>query len=139
MDYEMSLDSSKRKFGFIDKIKGVLSVTISYFIVHSLSLFKIGKLIKVAKHICIKEISIEEANAIWEVVRQSSFFFPARVACLETSLAFVLFALTKRLFVSWCVGVKIQPFEAHAWIEIDGKPFRESETIEQEFKKLFVA
>jgi hypothetical protein len=136
--YRLSLELSGHKLGCIDKLRGLLAVTLAYFIIHSMPLLKIGKLIKTAKHICIRDINVEEANVMWEAVRQSSFFFPARVACLEMSLAFVLFALTKRLSVAWCIGVKIEPFEAHAWVELNNKPFHESETVEQEFKKLFI-
>lgn len=138
MYQQVSLETSKYKLSCIEKLRGLLAVVLAYLIVHSMPVLKISRLIKIVKRICIREISTEEATIAWEAVRQSSFFFPARLACLELSLAFVFFALTKGFSVPWCVGVKIKPFEAHAWVEVDGKPFRESEIIEHEFKKLFV-
>jgi hypothetical protein len=137
MPEKMSLESFKYKPSFLDKFQGVIFVILAYIIIHYISIFKISKLIKIAKYICIREISIEEADIMWETVLQSSSFFPGRIACLEQSLAFVLFAAAKRLSVVWCVGVRINPFEAHAWAELDGKPFRESENVEKEFKKIF--
>ena len=60
-----------------------------------------------------------------------------RAACLELSLAFVLFALTKGQAATLCVGVANKPFRSHSWIELGGKPFREPDYVEREFIKMF--
>ncbi|NMG18686.1 lasso peptide biosynthesis B2 protein [Brasilonema bromeliae] len=51
----------------------------------------------------------------------------------------VLFALTKGLSSTWCVGVATEPIKAHAWVEIGGKPFREVNNFQHHFRKLLAA
>ncbi len=41
---------------------------------------------------------------------------PFRVACLERSLAAVLWLGARRLGVTWQVGVRTPPFSMHAWL-----------------------
>ena len=96
----------------------------------------ISKFLRFAKRYCFRQIRLEEADIAWKAVRQAGLLFLGRTACLEFSLALVLFALSKGLLVVWCTGVKLKPFEAHAWVEIDGKPFREPDYVEQGLKKL---
>ena len=134
---EMTLQTTNFKLSFIERLKGIFAVIIAYIALRCLSLSKISRVVSFLKHRCSREIDIEEANTVWGVVRQSSFFFLGRVACIELSLAFVLFALTKGLSTTCCVGVANEPFRAHSWIEVNGKPFREHECVEQDFRKLF--
>ncbi|MBW4687821.1 MAG: lasso peptide biosynthesis B2 protein [Komarekiella atlantica HA4396-MV6] len=137
MNTEMTLQTMSFNLSLIERLKGISSVIIAYIALRCLSLSMIGRIVSVVKHRCSREIGIDEANIAWGAVRQSSFFFLGRVACLELSLAFVLFAFTKGLSATWCVGVANKPFRAHSWIELGGKPFRESDYVEQDFSKLF--
>jgi hypothetical protein len=137
MEIEMSLSSASIKLSWSDRLRGLFAVIVSYAALRCFSLAKICNILSSAKQNCSREISLNEANIVWESVRQSSFFFSGRLACIELSLAFVLFALTKKLSTTWCVGVATQPFRAHAWIELDGKPFREAEYLEQHFRRTF--
>lgn len=136
MDVEMSLNPISVKLSWMDRLRGLFAVTIAYIALRCLSLSTVCRILSVFKHSCTREISIDEADIVWGAVRQQSFFFLGRVACLELSLAFVLFALTKGLSVTWCVGVATEPFRAHAWVEIGGKIFREADYIEQDFRRL---
>lgn len=137
MDTETALNPIEIKLNGIQQLKGLSMVMIAYTALRLLSLEKICKILRVCKPLCTQEIEMHEAESIWAAVRQSSFFFSGRVACLEWSLAFVLFALTQRSSATWCVGVATDPFRAHAWVEIDGKPFRETHFLEQQFRKSF--
>jgi hypothetical protein len=137
MDVEMSLSSISVKLSWIERLKGLFSVIIAYIALRCLSLERICKILSVVKCRCSREINIEEADIAWVAVRQSSFFFSGRVACLEFSLAFVIFALTQGLSATWCVGVATEPFRAHAWVEIGSKPFREPDSFEQHFRRSF--
>lgn len=139
MSLEMSLNPINVKLNWIDRLRGLLVVIIAYIALHSLSLSIISKILSVVKRRGFREIEIDEAEVAWGAVRKTGFFFLGRLACIELSLAFVLFALTKGLSATWCVGVANEPFRAHAWVEIDGKPFRESEYLEQNFKRSLVA
>lgn len=137
MNTEMTLQRIGFKLTLIERLKGILTVVIAYIALRCLSLLTICKIVSIVKRRCWREIEFEEADIAWAAVRQSSFFFLGRVACLELSLAFVLFALTKGLSATCCVGVANEPFRSHSWIELNGKPFRESEYVEQDFSKLF--
>ncbi len=137
MEIEMSLISTDIKLNWIDRLRGFFTVVVAYIALRCLSLAKIRQILSVVKPRCSREISFNEANIGWEAVRQPTFFFSGRLACIELSLAFVLFALTKGLSTTWCVGVATEPFRAHAWIEVDGKPFREAAHLQQHFRKSF--
>lgn len=136
MNTEMTLQEIGFKLGLIERLKGILAVTAAYIVLRCLPLSTICKIVGVLKRRCWREIEVEEADIAWAAVRQSSFFFLGRVACLELSLAFVLFALSKGLSATCCVGVANEPFRAHSWVELGGKPFRESNYVEQDFSKL---
>jgi Transglutaminase-like superfamily len=139
MDIQMSVNPIKMKLNFIDSFKGLLSVVIAFVTLRFLSLEKISKILNYLKPYTSREICAEEAEIVWNAVRKSSFFFSGRVACIELSLAFVIFALSKGLSTTWCVGVASEPFRAHSWVEVDGKPFHEESYIEDKdnFRKLF--
>ncbi|WP_138506229.1 lasso peptide biosynthesis B2 protein [Nostoc sp. PA-18-2419] len=137
MDVETAINPINVSLSWADRLKGLFTVLIAYVALRLFSLARIGKILHVFKRFCSREIGIDEANIAWAAVRKSSFFFSGRVACLELSLAFVLFALTKRLSATWCVGVAADPFRAHAWVEIDGKPFCEVDYFEKDFRRLF--
>lgn len=137
MDIEMSLSSISAKLSWMDRLRGLFAVIVAYIAIRSLSLVRICKILSTVKGDCSREISLEEANIAWVSLRQPSFFFSGRLACIELSLAFVLFALTKGLSTTWCVGVATEPFRAHAWIEIGGKPFREDAHLKQHFRRSF--
>ena len=136
MNTEMTLQTINFKLSLLERLKGIFTVIIAYIALRCLSLSTICRTVSVVKRHCSREIDVEEADIAWAAVHQSSFFFLGRVACLELSLAFVLFAFTKGLSATWCVGVANEPFRAHSWVELDGKPFREANYVEQDFRKL---
>jgi hypothetical protein len=136
MNTEMTLQTIGFKLSLIERLKGIFTVIIAYIALRCLSLSTICKIVSEVKRLCSREIDVEEADIAWAAVRQSSFFFLGRVACLELSLAFVLFALTKGLWATCCVGVANEPFRAHSWVELGEKPFREPDYVEQDFRRL---
>ncbi|MFI1890688.1 lasso peptide biosynthesis B2 protein [Streptomyces jumonjinensis] len=46
-------------------------------------------------------------------------------ACLQRSVATALLCRMAGAWPDWCTGVRIKPFRAHAWVEVDGKPVGE--------------
>lgn len=136
MDQEMSLKLINVKLSLIERLKGMFAVIIAYIIVRCLPLSTISKMLGAVKERCSREISVDEADIAWAAVRQSSFFFLGRAACLELSLAFVLLAFTKGRSATFCVGVATEPFRSHSWIELGGKPFREADYVERDFRKM---
>ncbi|MEU6482662.1 lasso peptide biosynthesis B2 protein [Streptomyces sp. NPDC046887] len=49
--------------------------------------------------------------------------------CLQRSVATVLLCQLRGVRPDWSTGVRTQPFVAHAWVEVDGKPVGESDDI----------
>lgn len=54
-------------------------------------------------------------------------FFPGRAVCLEQSLALYLLLRRRGHPVRLRIGVQPYPFEAHAWVELEGRPLLENE------------
>jgi len=49
----------------------------------------------------------------------------AGLGCLQRSVATALLCRAHGRWADWCSGFRIQPFGAHAWVEIDGRPVDE--------------
>ncbi|AOS62358.1 lasso peptide biosynthesis B2 protein [Actinoalloteichus hymeniacidonis] len=49
--------------------------------------------------------------------------------CLQRSVATVLLARLGGRWADWCTGVCIEPFRAHAWVEVDGVPIGERDDV----------
>jgi hypothetical protein len=48
-------------------------------------------------------------------------FYPGRAKCLEQSLALYCLLRQQGVAATYCQGVQLHPFEAHAWIEYQGE------------------
>lgn len=70
--------------------------------------------------------SVGEARARVAAARGAARWFPGRAACLENSLAATLTCLLTGRSVDWCIGVRLMPYAAHAWVEAEGVPIGES-------------
>lgn len=60
--------------------------------------------------------------------RQSTVAVSARCAglgCLQRSVATALLCRARGTWPDWCTGFRVQPFAAHAWVEVDGVPVGE--------------
>ncbi|SRR5579875_1374 len=60
--------------------------------------------------------------------RQSTVAVSTRCAglgCLQRSVATVLLCRARGGWADWCTGFRVQPFAAHAWVEVDGLPVGE--------------
>ncbi|MEV6850727.1 lasso peptide biosynthesis B2 protein [Actinoplanes sp. NPDC051411] len=45
--------------------------------------------------------------------------------CLQRSVAVALLTRARGRWADWVSGVNLQPFAAHAWVEVDGRPVGE--------------
>jgi hypothetical protein len=60
--------------------------------------------------------------------RQAVVAVSARCAgegCLPRSLATTLLCRARGVWPTWCSGVRTDPFRAHAWVEVNGRPIGE--------------
>jgi hypothetical protein len=49
----------------------------------------------------------------------------AGLGCLQRSVATALLCRAHGRWADWCTGFRVQPFGAHAWVEVDGRPVDE--------------
>ncbi|MEJ3652797.1 lasso peptide biosynthesis B2 protein [Actinomycetes bacterium KLBMP 9759] len=66
----------------------------------------------------------EQALAARRDVVAVSVFCSGRY-CLERSIATAIVCRLRGVWPTWCTGVRTPPFEAHAWVEVDGTPVGE--------------
>jgi chorismate mutase len=70
--------------------------------------------------------NLADVTAARNLVTTTSARRAGRRGCLERSLATVLLCRLRGTTATWCVGVRVRPpTEAHAWVEVDGKPVGE--------------
>ncbi|MBA4493816.1 lasso peptide biosynthesis B2 protein [Paenactinomyces guangxiensis] len=139
MGVKMALDPRTNKGSWTQDIMSSVSLVTAVILMRCCSLYRIEKLLRRFKKGCTREMSMQEAEKVWESIRKCSvLLFFTRVACLETSLAFMICALLKRRKAEWCIGVTIGVFESHAWIEVAGVPVREPDYVMNQMKKILV-
>lgn len=107
------------------------------FLIKIHSLEKLKPILTKRKLKCEDAWSFDDAEQALVHIKKANRFFLSRTACLEQSLALFLYATAKRKSVDWLIGVRLAPFVAHAWIEAEGMPVQESETIEM-YKKIMM-
>jgi hypothetical protein len=49
----------------------------------------------------------------------------AGLGCLQRSVATALLCRARGTWADWCTGFRTEPFAAHAWVEVDGRPVDE--------------
>jgi hypothetical protein len=77
-----------------------------------------------------------DVTRLTEIFRTAEGLFPAREApqdCLPRSLALTRFLRTAGWQAEHVIGIALYPFEAHAWVELDGVPLNEGTTYLQRF------
>jgi hypothetical protein len=80
-------------------------------------------LVRAVKHLCCRrDATLSEAATAALAARMAGRWSPSRAACLELSLGAVLVAAARGRAVDWCIGARMAPYAAHAWIETGGRP-----------------
>ncbi|GAB3159995.1 hypothetical protein GCM10027059_07120 [Myceligenerans halotolerans] len=92
------------------------------------SISRLIRLIEVTVRHAPSTATPAEAERAVRVVRRAARWMPARVACLEESVAAVLLLSMRRRRATWCHGIAPDPIQFHAWIQIDGRPVAEPAT-----------
>jgi hypothetical protein len=76
-----------------------------------------------------RQASDDEVLCVLRAVDAGVEWVPFRMACLERSLTAVILLATRRLGVTWVVGVRTPPVAAHAWlVNLDNHPIGEPVT-----------
>ena len=82
--------------------------------------------------------SKEQVQVIRNAVCTVSMRCRSREGCLRRSLAVVVGTLLKRRSVSWCTGFAMEPFRAHAWVEVNNIPVGEPDEVRSYSKVISV-
>jgi hypothetical protein len=69
-------------------------------------------------------------------VAVAAAFFPGRAVCLEQSLALYVLLGRRGIPAQLSLGVQAYPFQAHAWVELDGRPVNEEPETVEKFRRL---
>lgn len=69
--------------------------------------------------------SAEQAAAARRLVVTVSKRCAAARGCLHRSLATAVLCRARGVWPTWCTGVRTQPFGAHAWVAVAGRPVGE--------------
>lgn len=64
-------------------------------------------------------------KATERAVAMAGALYPGRALCLEQSLVLYYLLRRQRVAVRYCQGIQPHPFEAHAWVEYEGKPLND--------------
>jgi hypothetical protein len=108
---------------------GALRVGIAYFCVMIASFllrcsFRVPLAVVRACHRCLCRTTADAGAAGRAVAAVSTAArrYPGRAACLEQSLAAVLFSVLRGRTLTWCLGAAADPYRFHAWVESGGQP-----------------
>ena len=82
--------------------------------------------------------SKEQVQVIRDAVCTVSKRCRSREGCLRRSLAVVVGTLLTRKSVSWCTGFAMEPFRAHAWVEVNNIPVGEPDEVRSYSKVISV-
>lgn len=69
--------------------------------------------------------SSSEAERARQVVCAVSVRCRGSQGCVLRSVATVLYCGLRRRSLTWCTGFALEPFRAHAWVEVSGAPIGE--------------
>lgn len=132
MSSEVALTATGGTSNWRERLEAHAALVLAYLALRCLNLFTIAEIVRFLKRRCKRDLTLNEANHIWRALRRARLSHLGREACLEMSLAVVLIACAKRSSVTWCVGVSIAPFTAHAWIEVEGVSISEEQQTSNE-------
>ena len=81
--------------------------------------------------VCICEDRVEALRVANRLAR-AAVLYPGRALCLEQSLTQYILLRRRGISAELKIGVQPYPFNAHAWVELNGQPVNETwETIRQ--------
>jgi Transglutaminase-like superfamily/Coenzyme PQQ synthesis protein D (PqqD) len=75
----------------------------------------------IAPILAAEDAELETVRSFDYAVSLAGAFYPGRARCLEQSLALYCLCRRRAIAVRYCQGVRLFPFEAHAWVEYRGE------------------
>lgn len=100
-----------------DRIFAAAAVVTAYCMMRWLSMERIVTFLQWLKAGAATSVTEEEYGLCKSAVERSGAKYVTGLTCFSESLATALYCLGKGLAVTWCVGVRNDPFRAHAWCQ----------------------
>lgn len=79
-----------------------------------------------------------ETEDICRKIRQAGLYLPFRTACLECALVSAVLLSRRSIPVELRIGIQLDPFLAHAWINVDGQVMLDKPDLNQSMIPLVV-
>lgn len=94
----------------------------------------IGPVIDLVQSYKRTDISVpkdQDIKKLSAAVDAAAVLYPQKTLCLAWAATFVILALQKNWDAKLCIGVQINPFYAHAWVEIDNEVINDDSQVAQ--------
>lgn len=120
-----------------DRALGVVALCMAFLLLRSQSISTIEILVDRLRQRAVRTPTEDEALTTWRAVHWPSPLFLGRAGCFELALAVTLLSLQRRYRQTMLiVGVRMDPFESHAWVEVAGRPLNEPEGFIDGFRRI---
>jgi hypothetical protein len=80
--------------------------------------------------------SIAFGRKLTERISFAALIVPTRALCLERSLVLYYMLRAHHFDPQFCIGIQCLPFEAHAWVELEGIPINEDPDVVATFARV---
>lgn len=123
----------------VERVQGVLVLSAAFAILRFRSLSQVGVLIGCLRRYRSRGRGAADPVRCWQAVHWPSPLFLGRAGCFELALAVTLLCLLRgHRDAALVVGCRMDPFESHSWVEVDGTPLNEPEGFVDGFRKIVV-
>lgn len=120
-----------------DRVCAASAVVLAQAMIRLLPLDLTVRLLGLLKSPARHAVSTAECERMGVLVSRSGATFFVGLNCFTASLAVALFAASRGAVVTWCMGVRRDPFEAHAWVEAGRVSEADVDWVEGGYKRLF--
>jgi hypothetical protein len=122
-------------------VPSVLRCSLTLLLVRThLKLRGFGPSVRWARRLAARPAHAEPRAGIVEPtayrVAVAAAFFPGRAVCLEQSLALYVLLRRRGVPAELSLGVQAYPFQAHAWVELNGEPVNEEPETVEKFRRM---
>jgi len=118
----MALDVPDRPARPGDRVVAFVACTCAIVLLRSVPLRAILATARTLKRTTRSRPGSADLARLETACRWAARFFPGRFACMEESLTGFLFAAALGWRMDWCIGARLAPFQAHAWLEPNRHP-----------------
>lgn len=139
MSRRMSLaDPNTSALTATDRVVGVAVLSAAFVMLRFRSLSQVGALIRFLRRHSRRGPRRDPLRS-WQAVHWPSPLFVGRAGCFELALAVTLLCVLRgHRNAELAIGCRMDPFESHSWVEVDGRPLNEPEGFVEGFRKVVV-